>query len=152
MYTQSREVRSVVRTCIPCLTERLVERLLFVTNVTHSKLYQTRGRSRKPKLHHSSPNYDAASKNIPQNGSPSRPMEYFCSRLRPLPCSYAPTPPRHCGNPAPIMASPALSYVLIHKTCSLSQSKTISFLSTTPQKIGQCRLPQLDHLFKLNCH
>ena len=120
MYTQSRGVRSVVRTCIPRLTERLIERLFFVTNVTHSKLYQTRGRSRKPKLHHSSPNYDVASKNIPQNGSPSRPMEYFCSRLRPLPCSYAPTTPRHCGNPAPTMASPALLYVLIHKICSLS--------------------------------
>src|SRR5437016_8684746 len=139
MYTQSREVRSVVRTCIPRLTERLIERLFFVTNVTHLKLYQTRGRSREPKLHHGSPNYDVASKNIPQNGSPSRPMEYFCFRLRPLPCSYAPTPPRHCGNPAPTMAYPALLYVLIHKICSLPYATQSLFLTSRHKKTGSCR-------------
>src|SRR6266516_2043784 len=67
-----------------------------------------RGQSRKPKLQNSSPNSSVASKNIPQNGSPSRLMVYFCFRLCPLPCSYATTPRAIVGTQHPQWLPPPL--------------------------------------------
>jgi len=130
MNIKNRGVRSVVRTPIPHLTEHLIEHLFFVTNVTHLKLSESRGGSRKPKLTNNSPNCSLASKNIPHNGSPSRSMVYFYFRLPPLPCSYANTP-APLREPCARNGLPRLSCVLIHKTCSLFQSNIIHLLTST---------------------
>src|SRR5579871_2901654 len=65
----------------------------------------TCGRSQRPKLKNSPPDFFLASKNVPQNDSPSPFAEHFYLWLRPPPR----TPHRlQHGNPAPILQTPTL--------------------------------------------
>ena len=146
---------TVLRTRIPRMVERLAERLLFVTIVTHTKLTKPRRRSQKPKLYDSSPNCLIPSKNTTSNSPPGYSRHNFCFWLRLLHWLQTNTPRAIAGTLRPQWLTPphrcTQSPNVLTQNMLENITSTLPLLILQPTKNRPKPKVQLDRLFERKC-